>query len=201
MFPPPQIKMKVSHGLSSDGGVSRFLWIAPMRDYSNGEWLYQSSYGHAHHPEGTIKESWAPAAGSAFRLSLRTWLAEPAAALEAFAAQTLPQLCAAEPEIARACLDLEMTARLNVLPYKGSGPLQHGRPLYIPLDQDLIIWLPEVDEALRWSSSDGDLKDIHLDLRMLEDLWPSLIYPLAALARDRTTDVEALFGGWAAPGA
>ena len=199
MFPPPRIKMKASYGLGSDGKVSHFVWIAPIADYSNGGWLYMRGYGRADQPEGAIEEAWAKPDDTAFCERLRSWLAEPLTAFDAFAARVLPRLCAAEPDLNDAYLDLEVSARLNVLPYRGSGPPQYGEPLYIAVDRELKVWLPDVEEALRWSSSGGELTNVHLELRSLEDLWPSLMWPLGELARDRTDDVESLFEGWATP--
>jgi hypothetical protein len=197
MFPPPRIKAKLSYGLGSDGQVSRFVWVAPIADYNNGEWLYTRSYGHAGQPEGSIKESWAKSDNAVFYERLRSWLAGPLATFETFAARILPPLYMAEPNLDDVYLDLEIIAILNVLPYRGSGALQYGLPLYKPLDQDMTICLPGLDEPPRWAGTNGELTHVYLGSRSLEDLWPSLIEPLGELAHVRMDDIKSLFEGWA----
>jgi hypothetical protein len=200
MFPPPLIKVEMSCGLSSQGRVSSFVSVVPIHDYSNGEWLYLRDYGHPDNPEGVRVESWAPQADAALQEELRAWLAEPLADFEAFAARILPGLCATESELEEMGLGLELTAKFNRSPKSILGQRQDLRPLYLIGGCEMSVWLPEIEEALRWAQSDDEPMEIHLDLRSLEDLYPALMYPLGELASVRQSTIAALFDDWITPG-
>jgi hypothetical protein len=74
------------------------------------------------------------------------------------------------------------------------------RPLYLIGGCEMSVWLPEIEEALRWAQSDDEPMEIHLDLRSLEDLYPALMYPLGELASVRQSTIAALFDDWITPG-
>lgn len=200
MFPPPLIQVHMSYSLSPQGAVSSFVSVVPSHDYSNGEWLYLRAYGNPDNPEGVRVESWAPQADAAFRQELRAWLAEPLATFEAFAARILPGLCAIEPETDGVNLNLELTAKLDRPPKSIVGPRQSLHPLYLIGGCEMVVWLPEIDEALLWAQADDEPMEIHLDLRSLEDRYPALMYPLGELAYVRQSSVAALFTSWITPG-